>query len=220
MNKFDINFFSKYIPEWQELITIIHTHPINIINSLIVKLALFAVLPSVFYYYSISIQKIVPFYALEILLIVVFIKTIYDIFDWYNDVWIITDCSVIWLEWSFLKANSDSIEYDSVEWVWVEQSWLIDKILGKWDLVIHKMWEDSFVLNNAVSPYKAVDIIEWIINKEEEDEEVDKFDMIMDALSWVVWNYLEKWKKSTKNQEELEEKIKEIEKEIWTIDLR
>ena len=71
------------------------------------KLALFAVLPSVFYYYSISIQKIVPFYALEILLIIVFIKTIYDIFDWYNDVWIITDCSVIWLERSLLKENSN-----------------------------------------------------------------------------------------------------------------
>ena len=202
MNKFDINFFSKYIPEWQELITIIHTHPVNIINSLIVKLALFAVLPSVFYYYSISIQKIVPFYFLEIFLIIVFIKTIYDIFNWYNDVWIITNCSVIWLEWSFL------------------QNWIIDKILSKWDLVIHKMWDDSFVLNNAINPYKAVDIIEWIINQEEEDVETDKFDMIMDALSGVVWNYLEKWKQTSKRKQELEEKIKEIESKIWTIDLR
>lgn len=220
MNKFDINFFSKYIPEWQELIKIIHTHPVNIINSLIVKLALFAILPSVFYYYSLSIQTIIPFYILEIFLIIVFIKTIYDIFNWYNDVWIITDCSVIWLERSIFKASSDSIEYGSIEWVWVEQNWIIDKILSKWDLIIHKMWDDSFVLNNAINPYKAVDIIEWIINQEEEDVETDKFDMIMDALSWVVWNYLEKWKEKNKKQEILEEKIKEIESKLWTIDLR
>ena len=82
------------------------------------------------------------------------------------------------------------------------------------------MWDDSFVLNNAINPYKAVDIIEWIINQEEEDVETDKFDMIMDALSGVVWNYLEKWKQTSKRQQELEEKIKEIESKIWTIDLR
>jgi len=220
MNKFDINFFSKYIPEWQELITIIHTHPIGILNSLIVKLWLFAILPSIFYYYSISIQTIIPFYVLEVFLIIVFIKTIYDIFDWYNDVWIITNKSVIWLERSLLKANSDSVEYDSIEWVWIEQDWIMDKILSKWDLVIHKVWNDSFVLNNAINPYKAVDIIEWIINQEEEDVETDRFDMIMDALWWVVWNYLEKDKQKLKKKEILEEKIKEIEKKIWTIDLR
>ena len=59
------------------------------------------------------------------------------------------------------------------------------------------------------------------MNEDNEDDiEQDKFDIIMDALGWVVWNYLEKGKEKTRKQEELEEKIKEIEKQIWTIDLR
>lgn len=220
MNKFDQKFFSKYVPEGQEMMEIIHTHPIGILNWLLVKLSLFAIIPAMFYYNSISIQTLIPFYVLEIYLIIVYIKIIYDIFDWYNDVWIITSEWIVWLEWSLFKAKSDSVSYDNIEWVWVEQNGIIDKIFSKWDLLIHKIWDDSFILNNAVSPYKAVDLIEWIMNNEEEDIETDKFDIIMDALGWVVWNYLEKGKEKTRKQEELEEKIKEIEKQIWTIDLR
>lgn len=221
MNKFDQKFFSKYVPEGQEMIEIIHTHPIGILNWLLVKISLFAIFPAVFYYNSISIQALVPFYILEIYLIIIYIKLIYDIFDWYNDVWIITNDWIVWLEWSIFKAKSDSVSYDNIEWVWVEQNWIIDKIFSKWELLIHKIWDDSFALNDAISPYKAVDLIEWIMNEDNEDDiEQDKFDIIMDALGWVVWNYLEKGKEKTRKQEELEEKIKEIEKQIWTIDLR
>lgn len=221
MNKFDQNFFWKYVPEWQEMIEIIHTHPIGILNWLLVKLSLFAILPAMFYYNSISIQTLVPFYFLEIYLIIVYIKLVYDIFDWYNDVWIITNEWIIWLERSLFKSKSDSVSYENIEWVWVEQNGIIDKVFSKWDLLIHKIWDDSFALANAVSPYKAVDLIESIMNEEsDEDIEQDKFDMIMDALGWVVWNYLDKKKEKTKKEEILEEKIKQIEKELWTIDLR
>lgn len=220
MNKFDQNFFSKYVPEWQELITIIHTHPINILRWLLVKIALLVILPSVFYYYSISIQTILPFYVLEIYLFVIYVKIIYDIFNWYNDVWLITNQAIVWVERSFLKVHSDSVNYENIEWVWVEQAWIIDKILSKWDLIVNKIWDESFALKDAINPYKAIDLIENVRNNEDEEIENDKFDIIMDALSWVVWNYLDKWKEKSKKQELLEEKIKQVEKEIWTIDLR
>jgi len=222
MNKFDINFFQKYIPEWQELISVIHTHPIQILKWLMVKISLFAILPSFFFYYSKSLQEFVPFYVLESLLIIVFVKVIYDIFDWYNDVWIITNDWVISLERSFLKTNADSISFDNIEWIWVEQEWIFDKLFMKWDLVIHKIWDDSFVLKDAINPFKAVDTLEEISQYEEEEHiEDDKFDMIMDALWWVVWNYLEN-KDTQKNekQQKLEEVIEKVEKSKSTIDLR
>jgi len=220
MNKFDQNFFSKYVPEWQELVTIIHIHPVNILRWLLVKIALLVILPALFYYYSISIQTVLPFYVLEIYLFIIYVKIIYDIFNWYNDVWLITNQSIVWVERSFLKVHSDSVNYENIEWVWVEQAWIIDKILSKWDLIVHKIWDESFVLKDAINPYKAIDLIENARNNEYEEIENDKFDIIMDALSWVVWNYLETGKEKSKKQELLEEKIKHIEKEIWTIDLR
>jgi hypothetical protein len=222
MNKFDATFFQKYVPDWQELKYVIHTHPIQIILSLLVKLWLFVWIPVFLYFYSMSIQSVVPFFVLEIYLILAYIKVIYDIFNWYNDVWIITDTWVVKFERSFLKANSDTINYENIEWVGVEQNWILDKILSKWDIVIHQVWEDTFTLKNAISPYKAVDSIEDFRSGNATENE--KFDMIMDALSWVVWDYLQQWKeikkKTEKEEKETDEELERVKWESWTIDLR
>jgi hypothetical protein len=222
MNKFDTTFFQKYVPDWQELKDVIHTHPVTIILSLVVKLGLFVWIPVFLYFYSMSIQSIIPFFVLEIYLILAYIKLIYDIFNWYNDVWIITDTWVVNFERSFLKANSNTINYENIEWVGVEQNWVLDKILSKWDIVIHQVWEDTFTLKNVVSPYKAVDTIESFRSGSATENE--KFDMIMDALSWVVWDYLQQWKeikkKVEKEEKEIDEELDKIKWENWTIDLR
>lgn len=218
MNKFDLKFFSKYVPEGQEIKAVIHTHPINVLMSLFVKLCFLVIFPVILYYYSWRIQELVPFMYLEIYLLLVYIKLVYDVFDWYNDVWIITDSSVIWLERSFLKSSSDSVNYDNIEWVWVEADWIWDKIFSKWNLMVHKVWDDSFVLANAINPYKAVDLIEETSAQNWTDDE--KFDVIMDALSWVVWEYLHDNKKKVKEKEIKESLVEKIKEKEWTIDLR
>lgn len=222
MNKFDLTFFSKYIPEWQELKEVIHTHPIEIIIPLLVKLGLFVWIPVFLYLYSGSIQVVIPFLALEIYLFLVYIKIIYDIFNRYNDVWIITDEWVISLKRSFLKANSNTINYENIEWLSIEQAWIVDKILSKWDLVIQMIGDDSFMLKNAMYPYKSADLIENF--RDSDNEPPDKFDMVMDALSWVVWDYLQRWKEEEKEDKQdkknHEEKLEKIRQENGTIDLR
>ena len=52
---------------------------------------------------------------MEILLFLVFLKIIYELFNWYNDVWIITDHAVYDLEWSLLKTNVESIHHENIE---------------------------------------------------------------------------------------------------------
>jgi hypothetical protein len=222
MNNFELTFFKKYIPEWQKIEWIIHIHFIEIFNKLFLWISMGALLPSFLYYYSERLKILVPFYYLEGLLILIFIKVVYEIFNWYNDVWIITDNWVVSLEWALFKTNTISVVYEKIEWLEVEQWWISDKLLKKWNLVIHKFWEDSLTLINAINPYAWVDLIEEISEKATETNnlEDDKFDIIMDALGWVVENYL--WKKMsiTEKQEELNAVISKIEKNEWTIDLR
>jgi hypothetical protein len=224
VNKFNESFFAKYVPEWQKFKDIIHAHPIQIILSLLVKIWLFVIIPVVFYYYSPRFQ-VVQFVYIEIYLILVYIKIIYDIFDWYNDAWIITNEWIIYLKWSLLKTKIDTIKFDAIEWFWVEQDWFIDKILKKWDLVIDKIWEedDALVLRNATNPYKAVDLIEAVKNERDDPTEDDKFDMIMDSLNWVVWDYLTKNKTVIKEQKDDEnykkDEIEKIMKSEGTINL-
>lgn len=222
MNKFEATFFEKYIPEWQEIKWIIHIHFIDVFAQIFLWLSMWALLPSFMYFYSELIQNLIPFYFLEWLLIFVFIKTIYEVFNWYNDAWIITDWWIVKLERALFKTDSLTIDFDKIEWIEVEQDWILDKALNKWNLIIHKFWDDIVRLENAIQPYLAVNLIEEIDSQFNEEKEIedDKFDIIMDALGWVVENYLDKKMNKKEKEDELNKVIEKVEKTEWTIDLR
>ena len=223
MNNFDKKFFKKYIPEWQEMLHIVHTHWINIAGTIILWLFLAVFLPSFFYFESYRLKDLIPFFAFEMYLIIVYIKIIYDIFDWYNDVWIITNGSVIDLDWSIFKTTMSSIDFWNIEGMEVDENSFIDKILKKWDLIIHKIWDDSFVLPDCISPYKALNEVENIRNQievPEDDGELDRFDMIMDTLGWVVENYLHHNHPIDDTKIKEEENIEKYSQSKNSIDLR
>lgn len=161
-------------------------------DSFILWLSFWAILPSFLYYQSERLRELIPFYVVEIILLLVFLKIVYELFNWYRDVWIITDSAVYDLEWSLLKTRVESIHFENIEWVEIDKHRIWDNIFNKWDLIIHKFWEEELAIYNAYSPYKSADIIESFIHPADDDEETDRFDMIMDTLSWVVHEYLEK----------------------------
>jgi len=202
-----MNFYEKHIPEGQNIEAIIHQHWLSVMDSFIAWLSFWALLPSFLYYQSERFREVIPFYIMELLLFFVFMKIVYELFNWYRDVWIITDSWVYDLEWSLLKTNVESIHYENIEWVEIDKHRIWDNIFNEWDIIIHKFWEQELAIYNAYAPYKSVDIIESFIHPEEE-EDWDKFDMIMDTLWWVVHEYLER------NGLEHTQKKKEQE-EIW-----
>ena len=116
----------------------------------------------------------------------------YELFNWYYDVFILSDDAIYSLEWSLLKTRVESIHYENIEWVEIDKHRIWDNIFNKWDIIIHKFWEQELAICNAYAPYKSVDVLEKFIHPDDDDEETDKFDMIMDTLSGVVHEYLEK----------------------------
>lgn len=229
MNKFDKIFFKKYVPNGQEILWIIHEHFIVILDKLLIWLALWVFIPAMLFYMSDRVREI-PFIFLEIWLYIVFFKLIYDIFNRYNDVWIITDSAVIDLDWELFWSDNVSVKFSSIEWLEVEQNWIIDTMFWKWNLIVHKIWSDNFVLENANKPYDAIDIIEnisqwriwedWNLDSYEEEKPTENFDLVMEALSWVVEDYLDKKWIKKKTDEKAEEIIEEVSEKQWTIDLR
>lgn len=122
-----------------------------------------------------------------------------------------------------------TIDFWNMEWMEVEQKWIFDKVLSKWDLIIHKIWDDGFVLPDCVHPYAALNQVEGIKNhmeehqEEEHEEQIDRFDMIMDTLGWVVENYLQTNGQKTEFDPEAikkAEKIAKYQKSKNSIDLR
>ncbi len=227
MNKFDNIFFSQHISQSTKIITILHKHIIVILDKIIINYFFWAIIPSFLYYYSDAIKWYIPFFLLEIFLIGMFIKWLYDIFNWYNDVWIITEDGVIDFEWKLFNINSVSIKYTSIEWLEFIENGIFDSILWKWDIILHKIggW-NKFILENASHAFENL----WIIDKKlkeiknkhtmEKKEPAEKnFETILKALSSVVDWYLENsWYKKD-DSEEKRSLLKEIKKQWWAIDL-
>ena len=223
MNKFEVRFFWKYVPDWQEIKLVVHKHYVDILWSLIVWLSI-AIIPSFLYYYSIAIQVLVPFYYLEIFLLLIYFKVIYNIFDWYNDVWIVTGESITDLQWSLFRANMNSVNFNNIEGLWVEQDGIVDKLLSKGDIIIHKMWTDIFTLKNVYLPYVQLDKIErisWEIgNYRNHSQSNEKLDMVMDRLGWILEKYMDKPEILEKDTIDQEKTIRKYQHQKWTINLR
>ena len=223
MNKFEVRFFWKYVPDWQEIKLVVHKHYIDILGSLIVWLSI-AIIPSFLYYYSIAIQVLIPFYYLEIFLLLIYLKVIYNIFDWYNDVWIVTGESITELQWSLFRANMNSVNFNNIEGLWVEQDGIVDKLLSKGDMIIHKMWTDIFTLKNVYMPFVQLDKIErisWEIgNYRNHSQTNEKLDMVMDRLGGILEKYMEKPEMLEKETIDEQKTIKKYQHQKWTINLR
>lgn len=186
---------------------------------------MFVFIPCFLYYVVPRIRELIPFYVLEFWLIFIYVKIIYEVFDWYNDVWIITDDWIVDLKRWIFKTDINSIRYENIEWIEVEQNWFIDVMLKKWSIIIHKIWDEAFVMSDVMIPYWALNEIEKISKEkladlEPEENNDDKYNMIMKALSWVVENYLEKtvWKKM--EEEKHKEFINKFKEKESTLDLR
>ncbi len=214
MNNFDEKFFTKYVAEWQEIIEVFHRHWIKVLDDIILALWLGVFIPVFLYYNSLYLQETINFVYFEIYLFIVYIIIIYKIFDWYNDVLILTNSAAIKLDWSLLKTNMQSTDYEHIEWVEVDKKWLLDAILQKWNLIIHKFWDDEVTLSEASKPYKIVNKIEEITSQIDHPEENDRFDLMMDALWWMVQSYL--WNTKQKREDIFENDMINYKKEINT----
>ncbi len=225
-----MKFYQKHIPDGQEIRAVIHQHWIVVFDKYLLWLSFWAIIPSFLYYQSERIRDFIPFFVLEILLFIVFWKIVYELFNWYNDVWIVTELAIYDMEWSLLKTNVQSIHLENIEWLEVDKHRIWDTIFRKWDIIIHKYGEEEIAIYNAYAPHRAINIIEEYIYPPE-DEEDNNFDLVMDTLSWVVKDYLSKnWlpnpnKKMSLSHEdeeyiESEEEQENEKQDEYTLDLR
>lgn len=215
-------FFKKYIPEWHEVLWLVHEHWVRIIDKIFLYMIWFVFIPTFLYYFSENIRWFIPFYIFEIYLFIIYAKIVYEIFNRYNDVWIITNEWISDLDWALFKTNVQNVGYSNIEWIEVDQNSIWDKILNKWDITIHLVWDDKLVIKDAIIPYKAINKIEEISKEKMSwwDEERDKFDVFIDTLSWFLEKQLSnKWVKE-EDFKEKEEVIFKAMEEWWTVDLR
>lgn len=223
MNSYEKYFFKRYLPEGSEIHHVIHRHIILILDRFFIFIFWLVLLPSFIYTQSYRVQELVPFFYFEMYLFMMFLKIIYDIFNWYNDVWIITQDNLYDVKWSLFKSNIESVHYDNIEWVETEQNGFIDMVLGKWNLVIHKHGDDTLRIMDVSRPFESSNILSEFTHKEEAEPEKDRFELILHTLWGIVNEYLNRQGiRETPGglQNKQEEYIEEIATDDGTIDLR
>ncbi|MCH2189155.1 hypothetical protein MK079_05005 [Candidatus Gracilibacteria bacterium] len=203
MNLFEEQFFEKYIPEGQEIISVAHKHFLVIFLHLCVWIGIGLGVPTFLYYQSEFLQQSIPLIILQTWCILLFIKVVYDVFDWYNDAWIITNETVVELNWKLFGNESNSVRYENIEGIEVQQEGIIDTLFQKGNIVIHKIGDDRFVLEEAYHPYNITEILEEVSdNYRESGAGSDKFEMVVETLGGMMEEYLEKKTYSSKKQKE------------------
>ncbi len=150
MNKLENFFLKRQLDDSEEVIHIIHKHWIEFVWTFLKWTILWIIIP-------IFLVWLYPQYYQFIFVSFLFvaIMAVYDFFDWYLDVLILTDYWIVHYEWDwFFKSSSSRMEYESIEDISFELSWALSSVFDFWDLHIERpSWEILF--SNTKNPKEA-----------------------------------------------------------------
>lgn len=131
----------------------------------------------------------------------VYLALIFQVFDWYNDVWIITNRGIVDVTWNIFSGSTSYLAYEAVKGIEVKSNSILDSVFDKGDIWIHLDDEHhEFYLPDASGPQSIVEYIHAVIDEmhshnEEEEHHVDDrqpFELLLDTLTDMVREHLER----------------------------
>lgn len=135
-------------------------------------------------------------YIFWLLWLILYFKYLIDFLDLYLDSIILTKKWIYIYRWDWLlKYSTQYIPWEWVDGVDKKQDWLLDVILNKWNLIF-TVENNSYIFEDIFKPSQLVDfIVEEVENrkklKEENNQnEIDKFDILINTLWDIIKDYL------------------------------
>lgn len=119
------------------MIEVFHRHFLVILEDIFLWIFFGVLLPGFLYYYNVfGIQLGVSTLMFSLYLLLIYAIVMYKVFDWYADVWIATESTIIDVKWKWFTSNLLYIAYDKIEGIEVRtRSWLT-ALAGMSDVVI------------------------------------------------------------------------------------
>jgi hypothetical protein len=128
-----------------------------IIEDIILWIFFALFIPGFLYYLNFAgVQSMIVAWHLYAYLFVIYFVLIYKIFDWYTDVWIMTETTLIDLRWQFFTSNLVIIPFEKIEGMEVRTYSWIYSILGISDIVVKLLGNESLILRNASQPTEVI----------------------------------------------------------------
>lgn len=198
INKFDSLFFGQYISSSEKVEKVFHRHLFVIVED-IVLWSFFAFAIPVFLYSQnvFALQTTVSEFLFSLYILLVYAILMYKVFDWYADVWVATDSTIIAVKWRWFTSNLLYIPYKKIEGIEVRtHSWMA-ALFRMSDVVVKLAGQEEFVLTSAKSPSEITEYLQWVAKgwHGNGDEDKEPFDILVNALSDVVKGHLTtQWK--------------------------
>ncbi len=198
MNKFDTLFFGQYISSEEKIEKVFHRHFFVIVEDMIVW-SFFAVLLPIFLYSQnvFTVQSLISSVYFSLFLLGIYGILMYKIFDWYADVWIATESTIIAVKWRWFTSTLLYIPYKKIEWIEVRtHSWMA-ALFQMSDVVIKLPWQEEFSLSSAKNSSEITEFLQEVAKWWHGGKDGDKepFNILVNALSDVVkWHLTTQWK--------------------------
>jgi hypothetical protein len=198
---FKTNILKKYLED-KEIYQVIWHNTVVYIPTIIKYLFLLGLLYFFSRFIENNIQGVYVPLLIGIIWMFIYIKFVIDFLDLYLDSVVLTHTDIVIFRWDwFLKYRTEAIQRDSVEAINNEQSWILDLIFNKWDIKI-KRQEWSYFFRDVTNPSKiANDIVvlknqleTWEYNESDTENDIDKFDILVETLWEVIIDYVKKEK--------------------------
>ncbi len=179
--------FRHYLEDGEEILFVAHKHWIKLV-AVGVKTAVFGfLLPWTMWYFFPGI-----FWAALIWTVAFWFYFLYHFLDWYFDVWIATNASVIDIEWRGLFHHlSSRISYAEVREVSYEIKGIINLILRYGDTAIGMATGGKIELCSAANPRKVSLRITEIRDHYLSEQKITQSDALQSLLGDMVSRHIE-----------------------------
>lgn len=190
--------FSSHLDPGEELLEVFHRHPF-VMGTDMIKFAFFGLLTPLFLFYMF------PEFALFFLLwiFVGIVRIFYMLMNWYHDALIITNVSLLKVEWfGFFHRSSQRLEYQVIEGISYDIKGFIKTVFNYGDVSINRSGGTSTIhFTDAMRPANIERLILVYQDKFVSHQTMQDSDALKNLLITLVRDHAKKGGGATENSE-------------------
>ena len=181
--------FHKHLEEGEEILFAVHKHWIEIFKQ-VLEISFFGfAIPWGLYLMGFNTSFF--FWAAVLWSAMAYIRFLYVLTDWYADVWLITNMSVINIEWNgFFNNIAGRTNFNDIEGAAYEIKGFWGTMLRYGDMALKVMSGNNLVMKNVTNPKKAELAIAQYQDKYMNDREMQDSGHLKELLSDMIAQHM------------------------------
>lgn len=181
--------FSEYLEEGEKIHYVAHRHPFVLLQNIWRPILFTILLPLVFIFF-------LPAYLIfgAIWLLIGCLRVLYQFADWFFDVWLLTNSSVIDLDWNgFFSRGSNRLEYHMIEGVSYQYIGVLQTLLRYGDIYVQRVGSGvALALKDGLKPRRVESEVLKLQTRFITDKSYRDHDALKNLLSEMIHHHINK----------------------------